>query len=89
MRPESAVLKTARAIFLTACLSGGSFLATTPVLALDPSMATTQYGLSVWTTDQGLPQSSVNAIAQTPDGYLWFGTQEGLARFDGARFTIF
>jgi PAS domain S-box len=59
------------------------------LLALDPSRAITQYGLSVWTTDQGLPQSSVSAIAQTPDGYLWFGTQEGLARFDGVRFTIF
>ncbi|HXA17392.1 MAG TPA: two-component regulator propeller domain-containing protein [Thermoanaerobaculia bacterium] len=60
-----------------------------PLLALDPARAITQFGLSVWTTDQGLPQSSVNAIAQTKDGYLWFGTQEGLARFDGARFTIF
>src|SRR4051812_11148988 len=69
------------------------FLAATflvsPLLALDPAGAITQYALSCWTTDQGLPQSSVNAIAQTKDGYLWFGTQEGLARFDGARFTIF
>lgn len=62
---------------------------TSPLLALDPARAITQFGLSVWSTDQGLPQSSVNAIAQTKDGYLWFGTQEGLARFDGARFTIF
>ena len=66
-----------------------AFLFASPLLALDPSGAITQYGLSVWTTDNGLPQSSVNAIAQTRDGYLWFGTQEGLARFDGARFTIF
>src|SRR3977135_2162563 len=62
---------------------------TPSLLALDPARAITQFGLSVWTTDQGLPQSSVNAIAQTKDGYLWFGTQEGLARFDGKRFTIF
>jgi PAS domain S-box-containing protein len=66
-----------------------AILMASPLLALDPSGAITQYGLSVWTTDQGLPQSSVNAIAQTKDGYLWFGTQEGLARFDGARFTVF
>ncbi len=66
-----------------------SIFVTSPLLALDPARAITQFGLSVWTTDQGLPQSSVNAIAQTKDGYLWFGTQEGLARFDGARFTIF
>lgn len=43
----------------------------------------------VWTTDHGLPQNSVNAIVQTGDGYLWLGTQEGLVRFDGIRFSVF
>src|SRR2546422_7717414 len=39
---------------------------------------------------EGRPaQNSVNGIVQTPDGYLWFATEEGLARFDGAQFTIF
>jgi signal transduction histidine kinase/ligand-binding sensor domain-containing protein len=42
-----------------------------------------------WTTEQGLPQSSARALAQTPDGYLWIGTLAGLARFDGVRFTVF
>jgi ligand-binding sensor domain-containing protein/signal transduction histidine kinase len=42
-----------------------------------------------WGTAAGLPQNSVNAIAQTPDGYLWVGTRDGLARFDGVRFTVF
>jgi len=42
-----------------------------------------------WTTENGLPQNSVTAIAQTPDGYLWLGTFGGLARFDGVHFTIF
>jgi signal transduction histidine kinase/ligand-binding sensor domain-containing protein len=42
-----------------------------------------------WTTESGLPQNSVVAIAQTPDGYLWLGTFGGLARFDGMKFTIF
>jgi ligand-binding sensor domain-containing protein len=37
----------------------------------------------VWTAEQGLPDSSVTALAQTPDGYLWIGTYNGLARFDG------
>jgi ligand-binding sensor domain-containing protein/signal transduction histidine kinase len=36
-----------------------------------------------------LPQNTVQAIAQTHDGYLWIGTQEGLARFDGLNFTVF
>jgi ligand-binding sensor domain-containing protein len=48
-----------------------------------------QYLHAVWTTDHGLPQNSVNAIVQTPDGYLWLGTNGGLARFDGVRFTVF
>ena len=42
-----------------------------------------------WGTGAGLPQNTVNAIVQTPDGYLWLGTRDGLARFDGVRFTVF
>ena len=42
-----------------------------------------------WDDRDGLPQNSVQAIAQTPDGYMWMGTQLGLARFDGARFVTF
>jgi signal transduction histidine kinase/streptogramin lyase len=40
-------------------------------------------------TENGLPQNIVRAIAQTPDGYLWLATFNGLARFDGVRFTVF
>ncbi len=61
----------------------------TPARALDPHKAITQYSHSVWHTAEGLPQDSVRAIAQTRDGYLWLGTQAGLARFDGVRFTVF
>ncbi len=42
-----------------------------------------------WRTEAGLPHNTVNAIVQTRDGYLWIGTREGLARFDGVRFTVF
>ncbi len=56
---------------------------------LDPAIPPSQYGHDVWTSDSGLPQNSVTAIVQTRDGYLWLGTQEGLVRFDGVRFTIF
>jgi diguanylate cyclase (GGDEF)-like protein len=55
--------------------------------ALDPHKALTQYGLDSW--QEGLPQQSLHAVVQTPDGYLWIGTQQGLARFDGVRFTSF
>jgi ligand-binding sensor domain-containing protein/signal transduction histidine kinase len=42
-----------------------------------------------WGTEAGLPQNTVNAITQTRDGYLWLGTDDGLARFDGVRFKVF
>jgi ligand-binding sensor domain-containing protein len=58
-------------------------------LAQDHQKAITQYRHEVWQIEQGLPQNSVQAIRQTRDGYLWLGTQEGLARFDGVRFTVF
>jgi ligand-binding sensor domain-containing protein/signal transduction histidine kinase len=42
-----------------------------------------------WSTEEGLPQSSVHAIAQTSDGYIWAGTEAGLVRFDGLQFKVF
>lgn len=59
------------------------------LLALDPAKAVTQYVHRTWRTDDGLPENVVQAITQTRDGYLWLGTQEGLARFDGVRFVVF
>lgn len=57
--------------------------------ALQPDVALTQFAHSHWDIEQGLPQRSVFAIAQTTEGYLWVGTEEGLARFDGDRFVVF
>jgi diguanylate cyclase (GGDEF)-like protein len=51
--------------------------------------ASAQYRFDTWTTDNGLPQNGVRQITQTPDGYLWFTTFDGLVRFDGVRFTTF
>ena len=59
------------------------------LFALDPHKALTQYTRAVWTQADGLPQDSIRAIAQTADGYLWLGTDEGLARFDGYDFVTF
>ncbi len=58
-------------------------------LALDPSRAVTQYRLDQWTTRTGLPVMSVLCLLQDRAGYLWMGTQEGLARFDGVTFRTF
>jgi ligand-binding sensor domain-containing protein len=60
-----------------------------PVDALQTERGAAPYLHTVWQTDEGLPQNSVTAIVQTRDGYLWLATQEGLARFDGTRFTVF
>ena len=51
--------------------------------------ASAQYRLDSWTADTGLPQNIIHGIRQTPDGYLWVATFDGLARFDGVRFTTF
>jgi len=57
--------------------------------ALDPHKSLTQYSHRVWTQEDGLPQDTIRTVAQTNDGYLWIGTDEGLARFDGYEFTTF
>ena len=51
--------------------------------------AESPFSVDVWGTGDGLPQSSVIALAQTHDGYLWLGTLNGLVRFDGKSFTRF
>ncbi len=47
------------------------------------------YTRRVWQVSDGLPEQTVQAFAQTADGYLWIGTTGGLVRFDGAHFTVF
>jgi ligand-binding sensor domain-containing protein/signal transduction histidine kinase len=37
----------------------------------------------------GLPDQTVQAFAQTRDGYLWIGTKDGLLRYDGSQFVLF
>ncbi|HEY0377292.1 MAG TPA: two-component regulator propeller domain-containing protein [Pyrinomonadaceae bacterium] len=69
-------------LLLLLCWGGASF-------ALDPRRELAEYSRNVWLTENGLPQNTVRAVAQTADGYLWIGTEEGLARFDGTGFTIF
>ena len=54
-----------------------------------PPSAAAQGHFDVWTVQDGLPQSSVNDIQQTRDGYLWLATYGGLVRFDGVRFVVF
>jgi ligand-binding sensor domain-containing protein len=62
-------------------------LLTAPATALDPSWDVSQYGHAAWTLRDGMLQAYPRTIAQTPDGYLWLGTESGMFRFDGVRFT--
>src|SRR6516225_4801402 len=70
-------------------LSAWMFLLATTlrVAALDPAEQPSKYIVAHWGTDEGLPHNQVRCIFQTRDGYLWIGTQQGLARFDGLTFT--
>ena len=49
--------------------------------------AAASYVVDVWDAGRGLPGNAATALAQTADGYLWIGSYNGLARFDGIRFV--
>src|SRR3954447_14844172 len=57
-----------------------------PVRAVEARKSITQFTHTAWSAKDGIP-GPVRAIAQTQDGYLWLGTDAGLYRFDGLRFT--
>ena len=52
-------------------------------------VATPEYVRENWTVADGLPINTITAIVQTRDGYLWLGTNDGVVRFDGVRFTVY
>ena len=60
-------------------------LRSAPLLALDPSLDVSQYGHTAWTARNGFSVGAIFAMAQTPDGYLWLGSEFGLFRFDGVQ----
>ncbi|MGP0020185.1 MAG: two-component regulator propeller domain-containing protein [Candidatus Sulfotelmatobacter sp.] len=76
-------MKAALALITISTIS--LLLGAAPVLALDPSLEVSQYSHTAWTARDGLSVGAIFAMAQTPDGYLWLGTENGLFRFDGVR----
>ncbi len=56
---------------------------------LDPNEKPSNFTASYWDTELGLPHNAIKTLFQTSDGYLWIGTNQGLARFDGLKFTTF
>src|SRR5579862_961546 len=59
--------------------------ANTCLFALNPALDVSQYAHTAWKIRDGFTRGTINSIAQTPDGYLWLGTEFGLLRFDGVR----
>jgi signal transduction histidine kinase/ligand-binding sensor domain-containing protein len=72
-------------VAMRAVLACGFLIWCAPVFALNPALDVSQYAHTAWTVHEGFVNSRVSAIAQTPDGYLWLGTETGLFRFDGVR----
>src|SRR5262245_31457400 len=82
----------ARALRSIAFVDLGSvpkLVATVSLCIAVASLADASPQFDSWTTENGLPQNSVNDILQTRDGYLWLATFGGLVRFDGLRFVVF
>ncbi len=65
------------------------YIASTLVLLAFQFSFASQWAITTFTTREGLPSNSIHAIYQTRDKYLWFGTEEGLVRFNGYTFTVF
>jgi signal transduction histidine kinase/ligand-binding sensor domain-containing protein len=57
-------------------------------LALNPALDVSQYAHMSWKVRDGFVKGAIFSIAQTPDGYLWLGTEFGLVRFDGVRRVV-
>ena len=71
------------------CLGIGLIDQSSLLLALDPDRELSDYIQDNWQTMDDLPDNMVNEIIQGSNGYLWFATAYGLARFDGKRFKVF
>jgi signal transduction histidine kinase/ligand-binding sensor domain-containing protein len=72
-------------VTLGAVLAGILLTASPCAFALNPALDVSQYSHKAWTVREGFFKGVIYSIAQTPDGYLWLGTEFGLLRFDGVR----
>jgi signal transduction histidine kinase/ligand-binding sensor domain-containing protein len=76
-----------RAGLLLAFATGA--LGTVGCLALEPATPLARLARQSWTIENGLPQNTVSVLGQSRSGFLWAGTELGLARFDGVTFRVF
>ena len=85
-----AVQGLARCIAARTCRVGaiaGVFWSAFCALGVETATEDSQYLVDFWSTENGLPSNTISDLAQTPDGYLWASTYDGLVRFDGVRFV--
>ena len=66
----------------------GALLLPRPASGLNPEVDVSQYAHTSWKIRDGFVRGTIVAIAQTPDGYIWLGTEFGLRRFDGVRHVL-
>src|SRR6185503_17789397 len=81
-RPAMYALCARAAVCLTILLG-----ACAPAFALNPALDISQYAHTSWKARDGVFKGQITAITQSPDGYLWLGTEFGVLRFDGVRFV--
>ncbi|WP_413283057.1 two-component regulator propeller domain-containing protein [Vibrio sp. MA40-2] len=79
MKIGQPIRRLLQAVLMSMCLLGTT--------AFSAPLST--YFVDTWTSNDGLPHNSINAISQTSDGYLWFATWEGVVRYNGLEFTLF
>jgi signal transduction histidine kinase/ligand-binding sensor domain-containing protein len=83
-------MRTERAFASVAgCLIVFLFACTGWAPALEPTTPLANFGRQTWVMENGLPQNTVQVLAQTRDGFIWLGTEVGLVRFDGNAFVVF
>src|SRR6266446_6375861 len=74
-----------RTVQLSILLAGMLLAWGSGAYALDPALDVSQYAHTAWRIRDGFAKGAINSIVQTPDGYLWLGTEFGLVRFDGVK----
>jgi ligand-binding sensor domain-containing protein len=77
-----------RSVALLALIALAVVCTASPIRAVDPGSALSQYIRDQWGPEKGFPGGPVHAITQTADGYLWIAAEKGLVRFDGLTFRL-
>ena len=77
-----------RAFLFSLCLIWGLFHCELPVYAQEAQRANVDLRFERIMPEHGLPGNWVRAITQDQQGFMWFGTSDGLGKYDGHRFTV-